>query len=123
MSRIHSCSRAEAVKTVNLKSDMPSVHEALQRLDRELAVSRQRGDSLLKVVHGYGSSGVGGEIRIAVQRRLQDLAGSGQIVACIYGEHWSRSDEQVWKLLKQNPELKQDSDLGRRNQGITVVLL
>ncbi len=116
MSRIHSCSRAEAVKTVNLKSDMPSVHEALQRLDRELAVSRQRGDSLLKVVHGYGSSGVGGEIRIAVQRRLQDLAGSGQIVACIYGEHWSRSDEQVWKLLKLNPELKQDSDLGRRNQ-------
>jgi len=29
------------MKTVNLKSDMPQVHEALQRLDRELALARQ----------------------------------------------------------------------------------
>jgi hypothetical protein len=111
------------IKTVNLKSDMPSVQEALQRLDREIAVARQGQVGLLKIVHGYGSTGAGGDIRIAVQRRLHELAEGGQIRGCIFGENWSRSDDATWRVLQARCELKSDSDLGRRNQGITVVLL
>ncbi|HET7892909.1 MAG TPA: Smr/MutS family protein [Candidatus Sulfotelmatobacter sp.] len=111
------------IKTVNLKSDLPSVHQALQRLDQEIAVARQQKHSLLKVVHGYGSSGAGGDIRIAVQRRLHDLSESGRIRSCIFGENWSKSDDASWRLLQTQPELKTDPDLGRHNQGITVVLL
>jgi hypothetical protein len=102
---------------------MPQVHEALQRLDRELAIARQERAKLLKLVHGYGSTGAGGDIRIAVQRRLLELAEGGQIRSCIFGENWSKSDEAAWKLLQAHAELKSDSDLGRRNQGITIVLL
>lgn len=102
---------------------MPSVHEALQRLDREIAVARREKHSLLKVIHGYGSTGAGGDIRIAVQRRLQELAEAGQVHGCIFGERWSKSDEETWRLLQAQPELKNDPHLGRRNQGITVVLL
>jgi hypothetical protein len=111
------------MKTVNLKSDMPLVREALQRLDRELALARQEKTTLLKLVHGYGSTGAGGDIRIAVQKRLLELEQNGQIRGCIFGENWSRSDDVAWKLLQSHPELKSDSDLGRRNQGITIVLL
>jgi len=111
------------MKTVNLKSDMPQVHEALQRLERELAVARQEKAKLLKVVHGYGSTGVGGEIRIAVQKRLLEMTQNSQIRSCIFGENWSKSDDAAWKLLQSHPELKTDSDLGRRNLGITIVLL
>jgi hypothetical protein len=111
------------MKTVNLKSDMPQVHEALQRLDRELALARQEKAKLLKLVHGYGSTGAGGDIRIAVQKRLIDLAQNGQVRGCIFGENWSKSDEATWKLLQSHSELKSDPDLGRRNQGITIVLL
>lgn len=102
---------------------MPSVHEALQRLDRELAVARQEKISLLKLIHGYGSTGAGGDIRIAVQKRLQEFVHNGQIQSCIFGEHWSKSDETTWRLLKTNPDLKTDSHLGRNNQGITIVIL
>jgi hypothetical protein len=102
---------------------MPSVHEALHRLDREIAMARQQKHVLLKVIHGYGSTGAGGDIRIAVQRRLYDMAESGQIRGCIFGENWSKTDEATWRLLQAQSELKSDSDLGRRNQGITVVLL
>ncbi len=102
---------------------MPSVEEALQRLDREIAVARQGKVSSLKVVHGYGSSGVGGDIRIAVQKRLRELADDGQIRGCIFGEDWAKSDEQTWRLLQSHAELKSDADLGRRNQGITIVML
>jgi hypothetical protein len=111
------------IKTVNLKSDMPSVREALQRLERELAVARRESIALIKIVHGYGSSGAGGDIRIAVQRRLCEMAEAGQIRGCIFGENWARSDEISWKLLREREELKSDCDLGRRNQGITIVIL
>jgi len=111
------------IRTVNLKSDMPVVREALQRMDRELAVARQSKATLLELVHGYGSTGRGGEIRIAVQKRLLEMVQSSQIRSCIFGENWSKSDEATWKLLQSHADLKSDSDLGRGNRGITIVLL
>ena len=102
---------------------MPLVRESLQRLDRELALARHEKTKLLKLVHGYGSTGAGGDIRIAVQKRLLEMTQDGQIRGCIFGENWSKSDDASWKLLQSHPELKSDSDLGRRNRGITIVLL
>lgn len=111
------------IKTVDLKSDMPPVHEALQRLDRELGVARQQKLTLIKLVHGYGSKDTGGDIRIAVQAHLQGMIREGQIRGCVYGENWSKSDEVTWKLLQSNPAMKDDEHLGRQNRGITIVLL
>jgi ribosomal protein S9 len=102
---------------------MPQVHEALQRLERELALARQEKTKLLKLVHGYGSTGQGGDIRIAVQKRLVELTQSGHIRGCIFGENWSKSDDVTWKLVQANSELKADPDLSRSNRGITIVLL
>ena len=111
------------IKTVNLKSDMPEVREALQRLNREILSARQSKITLLKLVHGYGSTGAGGDIRIAVQRQLVEMAQNGQIRGCIFGEDWSKSDTATWKLLQSNSELKSDPDLGRGNRGITIVMI
>ena len=99
------------------------MHEALQRLEREIAQARQDGVALLKLIHGYGSTGAGGDIRIAVQARLREMADSGAIRGCVFGEEWAKSCEEVWRLLQEKPELKGDKDLGRRNLGITVVML
>jgi len=99
------------------------VHEALARLDRELAAARQGGEALLKLIHGYGSTGAGGDIRIAVQKRLRELADNGQIRSCIFGESWSKSNDEAWQLLQSHPALKSDADLGCHNQGITIVIL
>ncbi len=89
---------------------MPTVAQALQHLDRELARARQAGCGVVKLVHGYGSTGAGGEIRVAVQRRLAEMAGRGEIRACIFGEDWAKSDERAWALIKARTELKQDHD-------------
>ena len=102
---------------------MPSVHEALQRLEREIGLARQQKHSLLKVIHGYGSTGAGGDIRIAVQRRLHELVEAGQIRGCIFGENWSKTDDATWRLLQAQSDLTSDPDLGRRNQGITDGLI
>ena len=113
----------KTIPTVNLKSDRPTVQEALNRLERELSSARQRGIAILKIIHGYGSTGAGGDIRIAVQLRLKELAETGSVRGCVFGEEWSKANEGVWSLLQVHPEWKGDSDLGRRNMGITVVLL
>jgi len=102
---------------------MPSVSEAMHRFEHEVAVARKEGTAILKIIHGYGSKGVGGEIRIAVQKRLREMADAGEITACIFGEDWSAGNEVTWKLLQQRPELKSDPHLGRRNLGITIVAL
>jgi hypothetical protein len=112
-----------AIKTVILKDGMPSVEQARARLSSEIHVAQQAGIKILKVVHGYGSTGVGGDLRIALQSTLRQMAAKKEIRDCIYGENWRKSDERSWELLKQMPELKADSDLGRSNKGITLVLL
>lgn len=92
-------------------------------MEREIALARQSNVGILKIVHGYGSTGAGGDIRIAVQKRLHELSAGGQIRGCIFGEDWSKSDEATWRLLQTQSALKSDPDLGRRNAGITIVLL
>jgi hypothetical protein len=114
---------APKVRVVNLEAGMPLVQEALSRLEQELAWARRDQCALLKIIHGYGSSGTGGDIRIAVQRRLRELEEAGAIPACIFGEDWATSDSQTWSLIKSHPTLKNDPDLGRRNRGITIVML
>ena len=99
------------------------MHEALERLERAIALARQQKQAILKVIHGYGSSGAGGDIRVAVQKRLGELADAGEIRGCIFGENWGTSNEDTWRLLLERRELKSDADLGRGNRGITVLLL
>jgi hypothetical protein len=102
---------------------MPLVREALSHMEGELRRARSANVMLVKFVHGYGSTGKGGEIRIAVQKALVKRVQQGELKAVIFGEDWRISNETTWELLKKRPELKQDSDLGRENRGVTLVLL
>jgi hypothetical protein len=115
--------RKSAIRLANLEREMPTIHDALSHLDQELAAARRDGCTIMKLIHGYGSTGAGGDIRLAVQRRLIEMARDGQIRGCIFGEDWSKSDEHTWKLIQSRPELKEDRDLGRKNLGITIVAL
>ena len=94
---------ADLIKTINLKFGMPTVAQALQHLERELALARQTQGEVLKLIHGYGSSGAGGDIRIAVQKHLTELAARGEIRVCIFGEDWAKSDERMWALINAHP--------------------
>jgi len=99
------------------------VQEALRRLDRGIAEALRESLGIVKLIHGYGSTGAGGDIRIAVQKKLREMAECGEIRGCIFGEDWAKSDETSWRLVQAQPELKRDPDLGKQNRGITIVLL
>lgn len=112
-----------AIKTADLKHDRPPVAEALARMESELRLARRQGYAAIKFIHGYGSSGAGGDIRIAVQKSLVDQVRDGCIRVVIFGEDWRISNEPTWELVRKFPELKRDRDLGHANKGITIVVL
>lgn len=108
---------------VNLEDGRPTRNEALLRLARELHKARQSQVHIVKLIHGYGSSGVGGVLRDVVWSELRRMKDRGEIRAFCSGEDWRISNEIAWDILKKFPELKRDPDLGRGNRGITIVLL
>jgi len=107
----------------NLEEGRPTTPQALARLTTELDRARRNGVRLLKIIHGYGSTGEGGVIRHAVQAELVRLEREGQILAFIPGEDWRISNEPTWAVVSKHRELKHDRDLGRANRGISIVLL
>ncbi len=114
---------AAKIKLVNLEENRPTVDEMRTRLDRVMVAARHDGTVLLKLIHGYGSTGVGGKLRVAVRTSLARYKKAGMIREFIAGEEFRISNEATWALLKRIPELKQDRDLGRENKGITLVVL
>jgi hypothetical protein len=112
-----------ALKTVNLEEGRPSVALASSRLLDQLRLARQQNFVAVKVIHGYGSHGVGGELRTAIQGMLARMAQDKDIAAFVAGEDWCISDETTWRLIQKHRELKQDRDLGKGNKGVSIVVL
>ncbi len=110
-------------KTINLEEGRPTVNVGLLRLDRALVAARTEGVPLLKLIHGYGSSGVGGRLREEVWKALDRFKRNGLIAGFIPGEDFRLSDEASWKLVKRDKTLKDDRDFGRGNRGVTIVIL
>jgi hypothetical protein len=110
-------------RIVNLEEGRPTVNVALLRLDHALSAARTDGVPLLKLIHGYGSSGVGGRLREEIWKALDRLKRDGVISGFIPGEDFRLSNEAAWALVKRDKAIKEDRDFGRGNRGITMVIL
>jgi hypothetical protein len=111
------------IRLIDLEQGLPSADEAKRRLQEAIEAARHDRVRVLKVIHGYGSTGSGGRLRVSIRAALRIAKQCGDIKLFVTGEDWRVSDELAWKILSICPELKKDSDLGRRNPGITFVLL
>lgn len=110
-------------KIVNLEEGMPTAAQALLRLERGLSLARQERAGLVKLIHGYGSTGVGGVLREEVQAELMRLKRNGQIRGYIPGEEFRASNAEAWALVQSHRPLRDDHDFNRGNRGITLVVL
>lgn len=110
-------------RQINLERGKPLVQQAMDRLESELLTSRNLGCKALTLIHGYGSSGVGGAIKEAVLRQLHYLEHQRQIKRIIPGERFEGRSGRGRQLLRQYPFLAEHRDLNRANPGITVVIL
>ena len=97
--------------------------EARRILIEGLQTAKSGGVRVLKVIHGYGSSGVGGKLRGALRRSLELRKKEGAIKVIIKGEDWSIFNEEARGLCDRFPFLRDDQDYNRENPGITIVEL
>ncbi|HEU4334991.1 MAG TPA: Smr/MutS family protein [Candidatus Eisenbacteria bacterium] len=111
------------VREINIKAGMPTVDEARRLLLEGLQTAKAGGVRVVKVIHGYGSSGVGGKLRGALRRSLSRRKKEGAIKGFIQGEDWTLFNEEARALCDRYPFLRDDPDYSRENPGITIVEL
>ena len=109
------------VRELNLEQGRPTVDQALGWLAAELEAARKMNTPLMKLIHGYGSSGKGGRIRTASRRYLEEAAAQGRITTYLPGERFSIFDETARRAMQRYPQLWQDRDLDAENRGVTFV--
>ncbi len=111
------------IPKLDLESGMPVVSDALSRMNIGLQEMRYSRIKIVKLVHGYGSTGRGGKICIGVRDELASMKRKKLIRDYIPGEEFGPFDAASRKLAEQNKNITKDSDYGRTNHGITIVVL
>ncbi len=109
-------------KTINIKENQPTVELALAILEIEIEIARREGVVAVKIIHGYGSHGVGGEIKRALNYWLNRAKKRGFIRNFVHGEHWLGSDTAN-NIKKLCPDVIGDTELFFSNPGITIILI
>jgi len=100
--------------------NQPTVDVALRLLDNALRLHRMT-DPCIKIIHGYGSSGAGGAIRVAVRQALSEKLDKGLIKAYIPGEAFIQPMGYADLIHRYKALLHGDVDAKRGNDGITFV--
>ena len=111
------------LKEVNIKYDMPTADDAIRRITYNIRNGKALGAAAIKIIHGYGSTGKGGKIRVETHRYLERQKLKGFIRDYIPGDRFSIFDPSTLQAFKYCNQLRKDPDLEKHNNGITIVLL
>jgi len=109
-------------RIVNLEYGRPVVESALKRMHNELEQAKIDGVRVVTLIHGYGSSGKGGRIRVECRKSLDYLRQKDCLKDVVHGEVFHRRSGLGKSLVRQYPELKQLCKSDFNNPGITVVV-
>ncbi len=111
------------INKINIKEDLPDVTLAIANMLIEIERTKIEGVKALKVIHGYGSSGAGGEIKKVVHRELTQLVKKKVIKEFFPGEKFSISMKDKGVYLERFPSLLVDGDMRNFNSGLTIIFL
>jgi hypothetical protein len=110
-------------RTLNIEFDHPTLDEARRQVIEEIRKAKREGVRVLKVIHGYGSSGKGGTLNHGLRKSFALRKTENVIKEFIPGESFDIFNPSVLALLEALPGLRGDPDLGATNLGITVLWL
>jgi hypothetical protein len=112
-----------AIKLFNIESGLPTVEEARKQVIAEIRQSKREGVRVLKVIHGYGSSGKGGKLCVGLRKSFALRKKEAVIRDFVVGELFSIFEDATLALLEAVPELRGDPDLNATNEGVTLLWL
>ena len=107
------------LKTFDVEASFPTLEEARRLVIEEVRKARREGARVLKIIHGYGSTGKGGKLCVGLRRSFRLRKKEGGIRDFIPGEDFSIFNEATLGLLEAVPELRGDPDLDATNEGVT----
>jgi hypothetical protein len=114
------------VYDVSVKEGMPDILTARDRLIQVISEHKFAGHRVLRVIHGYGSTGVGGTLRDPIWKTLSHLRNKGDIKHIVWDERFNWDQVDARKAIDLAPGLERDCDYNRKdhgNDGITIVIL
>jgi hypothetical protein len=111
------------IRTFNVEQGLPTLDEARRQVLAEIKEAKRAGTRVLKVIHGYGSSGKGGVLCTGLRKSFRLRKQEGSIKAFIVGEDFSIFNDTTLALLETVPELRGDPDLNATNEGVTFLWL
>src|SRR5882757_5991986 len=97
-----------ALKTFNIEADFPSLDDARRSVIEEIRRAKREGVRVLKIIHGYGSTGKGGKLCVGLRKSFSLQKKEGAIKEFIPGENFSIFNNTVLNLLEAVPELRGD---------------
>ena len=110
------------VRDLDVEAGLPTVAEALRRLEAQLDRARAEDVRVVRVIHGWGSaSGGGGKIRAAARQWLQGQLEQGRIRSCLPGDRYAHTLPEGRDFLRRHPALRATENSDRNNPGITFV--
>ena len=109
------------IDIIDLEEGKPTAAEATEMLKCKIARCRQRKIKCLYIIHGYGSSGVGGAICASVRKWLSAQQKNGKIKAVVFGENFNIVDEVPRYLNNTYEGLEELTRV--YNHGVTVIEL
>lgn len=111
---------AGKVTEYNLEQNYPTVELAMQMLKNALTTFKGQGYKAVIVIHGWGSTGVGGKIKTAVRKCLAESSMRGIVRAAAGGEQWAAKKKEFLAICK---DLESYEYRLANNPGVTVVIL
>jgi hypothetical protein len=111
------------MRVINLEAGHPDLDTARRRLLVEIETARRQGTRLIKVIHGWGSSGAGGKLCGGIRRSLRLRIKEGKALSVVPGERFSSDTNEGRELAQRHPSVRGDRDFNRANPGITIVEL
>lgn len=112
------------IYVLNVENSKLTVSEALAQIEAEVdALKLLNAPCVLKIIHGYGSSGNGGEIKKSLPQFLHTLKSRAKICDYTANSKFSPLSAKYKKYTKIFPALVLDSDLKNLNPGITLVFI
>ncbi|MFQ9472228.1 MAG: hypothetical protein ACLR0P_02995 [Oscillospiraceae bacterium] len=104
------------LREVDLERGMPTMRAALQQLSFELRRGRSLGCAAVKLIHGYGSSGKGGRIRVEARACLARMKERGELRDVIPGEEFTIFEPRTLAAFQRCPDLREGPGSGAAQQ-------
>lgn len=104
---------------INLEDGMPIVSEAMDNLKFALRIAKERKEKVVVIIHGYGSSGIGGAICMSARQWLKAQVRKGALKKAVEGENFDMFNTDARDIKAK--DAKVGKYYGQGNNGITVV--